>query len=223
MAGELLVVAASAPDFAGLRAHIGERLEGAIRNVPVRTKVLGLGMAVAGAAVARGILAVEPRAVVLIGTCAIFPGRAQYRPLDVVVPPRVQVLDIGVVERRAEFPTPMQTVAEAHSMMVAGLVGSHPRAHQAPLASSLGRITDDALANQLAAATGCDGEASEAFGVAAACAAAQVPFAAVLGVTNLVGSTAAKDWAQFQREAVTHAAGTLANWLHAGAQGLPHG
>jgi len=74
----------------------------------------------------------------------------------------------------------------------------------------------------LHAATGCDGESAEAFGVAAACAAAQVPFAAVLGVTNLVGSTGQKDWSQFQRDAVTHSANTIANWLHAGAQGLPH-
>jgi len=45
----------------------------------------------------------------------------------------------------------------------------------------------------------------------------------VLGVTNLVGSTALKDWSQFQREAVVQAATTLANWLHVGAPGLPHG
>jgi nucleoside phosphorylase len=222
MAGELLLVAASAPDFAGLRAHLGDRLDGTIRNVPVRTKVLGLGMAVAGAAVARGILGVEPRAVVLVGTCGIFPGLAQYRPLDVVVPPRVQLLDVGVVQRQAEFPTPMQTLAEAHGMMLAGLATCHPRGHQAPIVSSLARITDDALAASLHAATGCDGESAEAFGVAAACAAAQVPFAAVLGVTNLVGSTGQKDWSQFQRDAVTHSANTIANWLHAGAQGLPH-
>jgi nucleoside phosphorylase len=107
-------------------------------------------------------------------------------------------------------------------MMVAGLMTSHPRAHQAPVASALARITDDALASSLHGATRCDAENGEAFGVAAACAAAQVPFAAVLGVTNLVGSTAQKDWAHFQRDAVVQAASTVANWLHAGAQGLPH-
>lgn len=222
MAGELLIVAASAPDFAGLRAHIGERLDGSIRNVPIRTKVLGLGMTVAGAAAARGILAVEPRAVVLIGTCGVFPGLPQYRPLDLVIPSRVHAVDPLVLQGRAEFATPMQTMVESHAMMVAGLVATAPRAHGAPLASTLGSVTDDALAATLHAGSGCDAENPEAFGVAAACSAARVPFVAVLGVTNLVGSTARQDWGQFQREAVTQAANALANWLHTGAQGLPH-
>jgi nucleoside phosphorylase len=223
MSGELLVVAASAPDFAGLRTHLGERLDGTIRDVPVRTKVLGIGLPIASAAVARGILAVQPCAVVLLGTCGIFPGRSAYRPLDVVVPPRSHLLDVAVLERRAELPTPMQTQADCDAMVSAGLQAAHPRAHSAPIASSLGRIVSDTLAAGLHAATGCDGENGELFGVATACTAAQVPFAAVLGVTNLIGSTAQKDWAQFQREAVVQAATTLANWLHVGAPGLPHG
>lgn len=222
MAGELLIVAASAPDFAGFRAHLGDRLDGTIRNVPVRTKVLGLGMAVAGASVARGILAVEPRAVLLVGTCGIFPGLPAYQPLDLVIPGRVHAVDPLVLEGRAEFATPMQTMADCHGMMVAGLRASVPRSHGAPIASTLGRIVDDALAAAVARPSGCDGENPEAFGVAAACSAAHIPFATVLGVTNLVGSTSKQDWLQFQREAVTASASAVANWIHTGAQGLPH-
>ena len=222
MSGELLIVAASAPDFAGLRAHIGERLDGTIRNVPVRTKVLGLGMSTAAAGAARGILAVEPRAVILLGTCGVFPGLAQYRPLDLVIPSRIHAVDPLVLQGRAEFATPMQTMCESHPMMVAGLIATAPRAHGTPLASTLGRISEDALAATMHAASGCDSENPEAFGVAAACSAARVPFVAVLGVTNLVGSTGRQDWGQFQREAVTQAANAVANWLHTGAQGLPH-
>ena len=217
-----MIVAPSAPDFAGFRAHIGERLDGAIRNVPIRTKVLGLGIAVASAAAARGILAVEPRAVLLVGTCGVFPGLDAYRPLDLVVPPRVHAVDPLVLAGRAEFATPMQTMAECHPMMVAGLLSTAPRAHGTPVASTLGRVTEDALAATLRQGSGCDSESPEVFGVAVACSAAKIPFAAVLGVTNLVGSTSRQDWSQFQREAVTQVANAVANWIHTGAQGLPH-
>lgn len=220
---DLLLVAAHAPDLAGMRAFLGEKLDGQVRGLVIKTKVLGFGMAVAAASAARGVQALAPRAVILVGTCGVFPGLPQYRPYDVVIPTRVQLADASVLARKAAFPDPMQTSVECHGLLRAALGASAPRAAQASLASMMAPVIDDALAASLHGATGCDADNGELFGVAAACQAANVPFAAVLGVSNLVGSTGRHDWAQFQREAVTQAGQCVGTWLHNGAQGLPHG
>ena len=66
-------------------------------------------------------------------------------------------------------------------------------------------------------------ESLETFAIGMACRASEVRFCAVLGVSNIVGSTGATDWAQFQRAAVTRAAEVVVTWIQRGAQGLPHG
>jgi nucleoside phosphorylase len=222
-AADLLLVGAHAPDFAGMRAFLGERLDGQMRGLTIKTKVLGFGMAIAAAACARGVAALAPRAVVLIGTCAVFPGLPNYRPYDLILPTRAQLVDTMVLQKRASFPEPMQTSVECHPLLRAALAASGPRSSTVPVASMMAPISDDGLATTIQPASGCDAENNELFGVAAACQAANVPFAAVLGVTNLVGSTGRHDWAQFHREAVTQAASLIGTWLHNGAQGLPHG
>ncbi len=220
---DLLLVAAHAPDLAGMRPFLGEKLDGQMRGLVIKTKVLGFGMAVAAASCARGVQALAPRAVILVGTCAVFPGLAQYRPYDVILPTKIHLVDASVLARKAAFPDPMQTSVECHGLLRAALVGSVPRAAQAVMASMMAPITDDTVAASLHGATGCDADNGEIFGVAAACQAANIPFAAALGVSNLVGSTGRHDWAQFQREAVTQAGQCIGTWLHNGAQGLPHG
>jgi nucleoside phosphorylase len=219
---DILLVASHAPDFAGMRPYLGERLDGLVRNVRVRAKIVGVGVAVAGAAAARGILAVQPRAVLMLGTCGVYPGLSQFRPHDVVIPSRAQLVDHAVLAARAAFPDPMQTQVELHPLMSTALRACHPRAHLAAVASTLAHTTDDVLAGAVHPSTGCEAENLELFAVAAACRAADVPFIAALGVSNLVGSTGRHDWAQFQRDAVSAAANAVATWMHNGAQGLPH-
>jgi len=45
----------------------------------------------------------------------------------------------------------------------------------------------------------------------------------VLGISHLVGSSAAQDFPRFQAGAAVAAAGALTAWLHRGAPGIPHG
>lgn len=219
---DVLLVASHAPDLGGMRQYLGDQLNGVIRNVRVRAKIVGVGTAVAAASVTRGILAVQPRAVLMIGTCGVYPNLAQYRPHDLLVPTRGHLLDHAVLATRASFPEPMQTTVETDAVMSSALRASHPRAHLAPVASPLSQTTCDALAAAVSPATGCEAENLELFGIAAACRAAEVPFVAALGVSNIVGSTGRHDWSQFQRDAVTSAASAVAAWMHNGAQGLPH-
>jgi nucleoside phosphorylase len=59
--------------------------------------------------------------------------------------------------------------------------------------------TGDELAVAMARSTECDVEHLEAYSVALACRAADVPFLAVLAVANEVGSRGREQWAQNHR------------------------
>ncbi|MCB9595668.1 MAG: hypothetical protein H6719_23300 [Sandaracinaceae bacterium] len=220
---DLLIVAAHTPDMAGLRSHLSDQLIGEIRGLGVRAKAVGIGMAVAGPGTARGILAVSPRAVLLVGSCGVYPNLPQYRPHDVLVSSRVQLVSHAVNAGKSEFPQPMQVALECNPLLAAGLASGGGRVYVAPVACTLATTVDDTIAAAIHPATGCEAENLEAFAVAQACKASEIPFSAVLGVSNIVGSTGAHDWRQFQRAAVNAAAETIVNWIQRGAQGLPHG
>lgn len=220
---DLLVVAAHAPEMAGLRPWLSDTLIGQVRGLAIRGKAVGIGMAAAGPATARGILAVNPRAVLLVGSCGVYPNLPRYRPYDVVVAQRVQLVSHSVNAGRSALPAPMQTRLECSAVLAAGLEASGPRVFPTAVACTLGRTIDDALAASLHPATGCEAENLEAFAIAQACKAAEIPFTAVLGVSNVVGSTGEHDWKQFQRVAVSAAAEVIVSWIQRGAPGLPHG
>jgi nucleoside phosphorylase len=153
----------------------------------------------------------------------VYPNLPQYRPHDVLVASRVQLVSHAVNAGRSEFPGPMQTRLDLNQMLGVGLASAGPRVFVAPVACTLARTVDDTVAASIQPATGCEAENLEAFAVGQACKAADVPFTAVLGVSNIVGSTGSQDWAQFQRAAVTAAAEVIVGWIQRGAQGLPHG
>jgi nucleoside phosphorylase len=220
---DILLVAAHAPEFVGLRPHLGENLMATVRGLTVIAKTIGVGMAVAGAGAANRIQQLSPRAVVLLGSCGVYPCGVEYFPLDILVPSRFHLFDPSVAAGKAEFPDPMQTVLDPHPLLTAGLVASGgARCRSAPLATTLAITTDDAIARAVHPATGLEAENLELFPVALACRAAEVPFAAVLGVTNVVGSQGRTDWLKYQRDAAVAAAEAFLTWVHNGAQGLPH-
>lgn len=221
---DILVLAAHAPDLAGMRAALGENVDGHIRGLYVSAKTVGLGAPMAAAGTASRIKQLAPRAIVFLGTCGVYPGQAHYRPNDVIVANRFALADASVLVGRSAFPDPMQTSVEAPSIMSQGLAtaGASARVRVAPVASTFATTIDDGLAAELLTASACEAENLEAFSVALACAAAQIPYACVLGVANVVGSKGRDDWRQFQRSAVTAAGDVLTTWLHNGAPGLPH-
>lgn len=219
---DVLVLAAHAPEFVGLRPHIGDSLNGTIGNLMVVAKTIGVGLAVAGAATANRINQLQPRAVIVLGSCGIYPCPVEYRPLDIVVPNRLSLFDPAVAAGKAAFPDPMQTVIEPDPQLSAALLRAvTSRGHAANVATTMSITTDDAIARAVHGATGIEGENLELFPIALACRAADVPFGAVLGVTNMVGSTGRTDWRQYQRDAAIGAAEVIVSWLRAGAPGLP--
>jgi nucleoside phosphorylase len=219
---DVLVLAAHAPELVGLRAHLGEQLNGHIRGTYVVAKTIGVGMAVSGAGTANRIHQLNPRCVILLGSCGIYPSSVAYRPLDIVIAGRCHLFDPSVSAGRAEFPEPMQTVLDTHATLGPGLVAAAGgRGRIAPVATTLAITTDDAVAHAVFGATALEAENLELFPVALACKAADIPFGAVLGVTNVVGSTGRTDWRQYQRDAAIAAAEVIVSWVHNGIPGLP--
>ncbi|MDB4974409.1 MAG: hypothetical protein JWN48_2750 [Myxococcaceae bacterium] len=218
---DVLVLAAHAPEFVGLRPHIGDSLNGSVAGLFVVAKTIGVGLAVAGAATAVRIQQLAPRAVIVLGSCGIYPCGVPYKPLDIVIPNHLHLFDPSVAAGKAAFPAPMQTLIDADPGLTTGLLSDPDTVcRAAPVATTMAITTDDAIARAVHGATGLEAENLELFPIALACRAADIPFAAVLGVTNMVGSTGRTDWHQYQRDAAVAAAEVIVSWLRRGAPGL---
>lgn len=217
---DLLVLAPTAPDLRGLHQTLGDRIDGRIHDLHVTGKVVGVGMPASAASASKRVFQLQPAAVVLLGTCGVYPDR-DYQPHDVVVGTSVSLLDHTIAHGAGRFPGPMVTKLDAHAAMSAGLASAKPRARTGPIASPLSQTRDDQLVSQVRTTYDAHVEHLEAFSVATACHMAQVPFASVLSITHVVGSYGDDDWRKFQRDATLAAADVLITWIYAGSPGLP--
>lgn len=218
---DLLVLGAHVPDLQGLRRHLGSELAGTIGPLRALAKPVGMGLGTAGASTMRRLQQLDPRAVVFLGTCGVYPGLEGYQPHDVIVASQLKLLDHGVLAGEAAYPEPMPTEAPVHPRVSAGLASVRARTRQVPVASPLAHTVSDERGQRVPALLGCHAENLEALAVAQACQLAAVPFAAVLGVTHLVGPRGFEDWRRFERTSTTVAADVVAGWLQGGARGLP--
>ena len=213
MTCDLLILAAFHPELAPFEPLLGASLRARVGSHEVVARVVGIGatMAAVGAAMHLGELA--PRRAVLVGTCGAYAGSGLVLR-DVAVPARVRLAAPCVVDGLAEFPAPMSLVTSAHTPTVQGLVlaGGKP----ADVAATLAITVDDAAAVRLERATGDRVEHLEAHGVATACAARGIPFAAALGVANAVGSRGRQEWLAHHRAAAAAAIEVVTRWLRAG-------
>lgn len=219
---DLLIFGAHPPELRGLRDKVGDRLAGVVRGLHISGKTVGVGMGVAGASAAKRVFQLRPRAVVLLGTCGVYPGLAGCQPHDVVVANGLALLDGGVTESRCAWPAPMQTEAPTHGPISTGLAGAGSRVHHVRVGSPLAQTRSESLATLFCSKAGCGAESLEAFAVAHACHLADVPFAAALGVTHVAGPKSEEDYRRYAKESAEAAAEVLFNWVHNGAVGLPH-
>ena len=229
---DVLLLAAFHPELAALRPHLTasvDGLAGRVGGLEVAARAVGIGLPAAAVGAAARVATMSPRAVVLVGTCGAYSGRAPGAGaaiLDVVIARRVRLVEPAVVEGRAAFPDPMSLVTEASAPISTALAsraaGRADRASVAyvDVATTLAVTTDDALATRIARETGCDAEHLEAYAVALACAAHGIPFAAALGVANVVGARAREEWRVNHRVAADAAIALVLAWLGAGAPGL---
>ncbi len=218
---DLLVLAAHAPELVGMRTTLGDSLAGVLRGLRVVCATIGVGMPVAGAGTMRHLRDAKPRAVLLIGSCGVYPKQVEYLPLQLVVPERINLVDASVLGGKTAFPAPMQTVLAPDAALSHELACVEPHTLRGQLAATLAITTDDVLAARLGSKSGCQTENLEAFSAGLACAALDLPFAVVLAVTNVVGSHAREQWAKHQRKAAEQCARIVLDWIHRGARGLP--
>src|SRR5262249_24414081 len=94
------------------------------------------------------------------------------------------------------------------------------KVRRADVATTLAITTDDDLANLVGDTLSCEAEHLEAFAVAAACARAAVPFAALLGIANRVGASARQEWLRHHLGAGRAATDAVTAWLRRGAPRL---
>jgi nucleoside phosphorylase len=214
----------SATDVLVLAAHVVEVAPFADaldafppREVHCMTAVVGVGMPVAGAGATRALLELRPRAVVLVGSAGVYPGRFAFAPGEIVVAKSVALVDAAVAGGRASHPDAMATHAATDPVLAVALGGDLRRVR---VAATPGITLDDALARELGARSGCDVENLETLSVALACAGVGVPFAALLAITNAVGADGRTQWRAHHAAGAEATCRAVARWLHAGAPGL---
>jgi nucleoside phosphorylase len=218
---DVLVLAAHAPELVGLRPALGPGLRGTVAGLQIECATVGVGMPASASGTTRVLAEHAPRAVVLLGSCGMYPRRIDFRPLTPVVASGVRLIDASVLAEQAAFPAPMQLLCEPDRALSDGLAGADPGCLRGEVATTLSITTDDTLAQALGSKSGCAAENLEAYAVALACAAHDLPFACVLVATNAVGSEGRSQWQNYQRSAAEKAAELLIQWLEQGARGLP--
>jgi nucleoside phosphorylase len=199
---DILLLAAFHPELAPLRAVLGEGMRARLGGKDVAARVVGIGLPMAAAGTAMQLVEMQPKAVVLLGTCGAYVGSGIALG-EVIAARRVRLVDLSVVQAVAQFPDPMSIVTEAHAVMLQTLARAGARA--ADVATTLAITVGDAAAALIARATAAHVEHLEAYGVAAACAARGIPFGAALGVANHVGARAREEWRAHHRTAAAAA------------------
>jgi nucleoside phosphorylase len=214
---DVLILAAFEPELAALSVAFGGATGATVGGRTIATRIAGIGLPAAsiGSAVRLGEL--EPRSVVLLGTCGAYRG-AGLSIGDVVVARRLCLVDPGALAGTAQFPEPMEMEAEAHAPITEALIALGARPCR--VATTLAITVDDGAAALIGQGTGADVEHLEAQGVAMACASRRVPFAAVLGVANFVGAGGRAEWLANHRRAEAAAGASVLQWIRAGAIGL---
>jgi nucleoside phosphorylase len=187
-----LVVSAWDPEVAPLGRLLGAA-KPARRDVALAAVGVGTVDAAVGAAAA--IARVRPRRVIFVGTAGVYPGAARAHAIGTAaLGGELRLVSTATLRGDAYHPAPLVATATTDEVLRAGLA----RAADAPVATAivacpLAITQTTALARRIAA-TGAVLENLEAFAVARAAAAVRVPFAAVLGVSNVVGPRAHAEW-----------------------------
>jgi nucleoside phosphorylase len=163
----------------------------------------------------------RPRCAILLGSFGAYPGPASLPIGTLLVPTEIHAIDFAALEGRAALPPVMPQRGECDTGLARELARRTSGVARGVLATTLAITTDDALARELGDRSGCCAENLEAVGVALACDAAQVPFVALLGCTNQVGSQGRAQWAAQHGHAARATAAAFLAWLARGAPGLP--
>jgi nucleoside phosphorylase len=189
---ETLILSAWEPELAPLR-----RL---LRGSPVaRTVVLepiGVGTVDAAVGATLALARARPRRVIFVGTAGVYPG-AEARALPVgtaAIAGELRLVSTATLRGDAYHPAPLVATATSTPALQARLARAAPDVPAGVTVACPLAITHTAALARRISGTGAALENLEAFAVARAAVAARVPFAAVLGVSNVVGPRAHAEW-----------------------------
>jgi nucleoside phosphorylase len=203
-----LVLSAWEPEVAPLRRLLGKSTRG-ISMDPV-----GVGTVDAGIGAAAAIAKTKPARVIFVGTAGVYPGAAKAMPVGAaVIAGELRLVSTASLRGEAYHPAPLVADAATTPALRARLAQAGAPAI-ATVACPLA-ITQSATLAKRIAATGAALENLEAFAVARAAAAAGLPFAAVLGVSNVVGPRAHTEWRANHLAASRAACHVVWTWLRA--------
>jgi nucleoside phosphorylase len=227
---DVLVVAAYAPELSLLAEAIGgstsppadanPHFRARVREIDVVGYAVGVGLVAAAVGVSRALQAFRPQAVIAVGTCGAYDGRAGTRG-DVVRARRMHLVSTSALEKRAGLPSLMAATDSADPRLSSGF--DRLGLAEVDVATTLAVTMDDALAARIRDAHDCDVEHLEAYSIAAACATFGVPLAGIFGIANRVGKGGREEWLKYHQTAELAAASTVLRWLDLLADGLAEG
>jgi nucleoside phosphorylase len=217
---DVLVVGAYAPELA-LIAHAAgadqaaqregtASFTGTLHGLTLAGYAVGVGIPAAAIGMTRCLHEFRPRMAIAVGTCGAYDGRG-IELEDVVCARRVQLVSTAAALGRGAMPAIMRAVCVPQALSASGF--GRLALREVDVATTLALTTDDELAAQVGARSGCDVEHLEAFSIAAACEAFAVPSAIVLGVANRVGRSGRQEWQAHRARAETNASRTVLDWL----------
>jgi purine-nucleoside phosphorylase len=187
-----LVVSAWEPELAPLRRLL-RTAPAAARGVALAP--IGVGTVDAAVGAANAIARARPRRVIFVGTAGVYPGAAA-RAIAIgaaAIADELRLVSTATLRGEAYHPAPLVAAATSTPALRRALAATADGPAAVNVACPLAITETAALARRIAA-TGAALENLEAFAVARASAAARLPFAAVLGVSNVVGPRAHAEW-----------------------------
>ncbi len=181
-----LVVAADASELVGVPEDLAA--------------VVGVGILTSAAQLTRCLCTSSATCVILVGSCGAYSWAEKLRIGDVVAPKAFRLVDWGACTGRAQVPDAMVQHACVDAQLYQLLITRCTTRVVTGLASATTMgisVADDVSPLKQHA---CDVENMEGACLAAASALCEVPFAALLGVTNFVGSQGRGDWSKHRAD-----------------------
>jgi len=211
--GPWLVISAWPPELAAIRAA-GPRLPRDRRRKLVLASV-GVGLVEAAIETTRLLHVRRPAAILLVGTAGVYPGRRHELPIGAAAAiGSTTLLPQAVPALSVALPALVPAREPASAQLLRALVRA-TALPTAKVACPLAITTSERGARSAARLSGCDLENLEAFAVARAAAAAGVPFAGILGISNTVGPDGHRQWRRHGATAAAAAAAAALDFLAA--------
>ena len=206
---DLLVVAAHPVELSPLE----ELLAGRSNGPTVEVRAVGVGLVEAGIGTANALAQIKTRAILLVGSVGVFPGK-NLPTEGLVLATGTRLVSDGALARRTEFPAAMVTERSFDPRLVESLRQALPEARTRRVATALGITVASEVATQMAQ-TGEEYENLEAIAVASAARLRGVPIAALFGVTNEVGPKGRGQWLRNHSRVALEVAQGVHRWLGA--------